>query len=285
MTVSSSASNKLTGQALLDHLDKPEVRSLDNSEKVRLAGYDPSNIYDQGEFNFQLKKATGWEPKPIKENVDEWRLLQASLCRAASVGWRASLMLETADTEDAQTAIGNLLQDCKSRFQKGLSECVEFQHAALHGNLRNVVFADVYAQANGEQWTEEKYNALQESYFPGVEAAITIPNVGTDIASFEYEAAKAYTNYTRLQNFLFINVLFNLVDDGDRPCVDNPEYINQFKELHNDFEEIGRFDEIYVIRVQLIWCILSMTPLFADEEKSADFINRAAKALSVYDAN
>ena len=79
------SSEKLKGQALLDLLNKPETQALENNaDKVRLAGYDPSDPMDQGQFVLQLKKARGWEPKPIKGNGDDWRMLQLSLCNAFS---------------------------------------------------------------------------------------------------------------------------------------------------------------------------------------------------------
>ena len=274
---------KLQGQALLDLLDKPETRALENNaDKVRLAGYDPSDPMDQGQFVLQLKKAQGWEPKPIKGNGEDWRTLQLSLCNAFSVGHRLQTMMENTEDEEKRNTIAKMLEGVQDKYKEYMKMSADYITAYLHHTLRVKTFSDYHAQAGGN-YSAEKVQALSRTWFPGVGEAMMFTMYDMESAELENKASQTYSRYIALTNYIFLNEILNTVDGGSRPIVNDREIIDEFKCFHNDFEEIGRYDEIFVIRTMMQELILADTPLFMDEGKSRAFREQAGEIVRKFD--
>lgn len=277
------STEKLQGQALLEMLDKPETRALENNEdKVRLAGYNPDDPIDQGQFVLQLKKAQGWEPKFIKGNGDDWRTLQLSVSNAFAVGYRLMTIIEDTEDEDKKSMFAKMLDNVQDKYKQYMKMSADYVIAYLHHTLRVKTFTDYHAQSSGN-YSAETIKELSKTWFPGVGEAMMLTLYDTENVEHEYEAANTYNRYIALTNYIFLNEILNTVDGGNRPIVDDQEMIDGFKSYHHDFEEIGRYDDIFIIRTMVQECILADTPLFMDEGKSRTFREQAGEIVRKYD--
>jgi len=195
--------------------------------------------------------------------LKEWRMRQVAISQHAVMAHLYATVSKQAEEKEM-----------KERFQeksdKACKDLVEeiFLSAKRDDNplklqyLRNFTSAFYLATARGQQNEEIEKAFDKEFRYPtwvGTDDMLA-QLLGKDAYFEQVAEAQEMCRYIELTVHLYTNRLLNLAQDRGLEAAFDESAINQLKDLHQQFEEQKMFDEIAVIRYQLIQQILADTP-------------------------
>ena len=200
--------------------------------------------------------------------LKQWRQRQVSISQCAAMAHRFVEVLDNMDdhnTDGAQNFIERLKLVCQE-FKKAVQEsCTEDDYAYKLSYLRNFTHANFLWSTRGKETYEEFLEYFTFRIW-GHGDAILYDALGRDTCNAERKEAAKMDRYMQLTVHIYCNRLFNLATDANLGVVEDEQLLGEFKILHMDFEDKKFFDEIAVIRWQLIQSVIADVPdLWQDE--------------------
>ena len=200
--------------------------------------------------------------------LKQWRQRQVRISQGAAMAYKMAETLVQMDdhsTEGAQGFIKVLDNACKE-FTAGVNEsATEDDQAYKLSYLRNFTHA-YYLYASRQKQTYDEFLELFTFRAWGNGDAILRDALGEDTCNAELKEAAKMDHYMELMVHIYCNRLINLAQDTDLGVVEDEQLLAEFKILHMDFEDKKFFDEIAVIRWQLIHSVGADSPnLWFDE--------------------
>ena len=200
--------------------------------------------------------------------LKQWRQRQVTISQSAAQAHRIVEALDNMDdhnTDGAQNLI-EMLKLAAQEFNKAVQEsCTEDDNAYKLSYLRNYTHAYFLWSTR----RKETYDQFLEYFTFRVwgNGDVILRNViGEDNCNAELKEAAKMDRYMDLMVHIYCNRLFNLAIDANLSVVEDEQLIAEFKILHMEYEDKNFFDEIAVIRWQLIYSVISdVVELWQDE--------------------
>jgi tetratricopeptide (TPR) repeat protein len=218
---------------------------------------------------------------PINNSIN-WRILQAQLAELAAGASALECLLENKSVDDE--SIRNRWQDVSSRYGIALKASRDFSNYYTHSVLRNHSYAAFRMYAKGGP-SQDSYNSeFGRSIFASTDEFLRSTLSEEDIIA-QGESADLFHEYVNALCCFYCNRLLNLADNGNRPeGVEGVESQSVAYRHHKNLEHAGYFDEIYVIRISMIYtCISLFGDLIIDEQLGLAFGARAFRMLEEMD--
>lgn len=177
-----------------------------------------------------------------------------------------------------------VLQDASEVYLRAVEQsCTEDDNAYKLSYLRN--FTQAYYLASSRRKTgSDDFLQYFGSPIWGEGDHILTEALGKDQCSKEREEAALMDRYMQLMVHIYCNRLINLANgDTNLEVLTSGKLVDEFKELHAKYESEKAFDEIAVIRYQLVQAVKADTPsMLLDEAASRVFQVDAYELLSEY---
>ena len=186
--------------------------------------------------------------------LKEWRQRQCRISQNAAMSYRMSTVLLDMDDINSEKAkpFVEQLSESLGEFTTGVKEsCIEDDHAYKLSYLRNFTHA-FYLHHTRRTETYDEFLKFFTFQTWGIGDAILTDALGTDICNAERREAAEMDRYMELTVFHYCNRLINLAHDADFGVAESEEVLAEYKQLHKEYEDQKLFDEIAVIRYQLI---------------------------------
>ena len=200
--------------------------------------------------------------------LKQWRQRQVRISQGAAMAYKAAetLMQMGDHSTDAAQSFIVLLSNSVNEFTEGVKEsCTEDDQAYKLSYLRNFTHA-YYLFSSRQKSSYDEFKELFTFRAWGRGDAILRDAIGNETCNAELKEAAKMDRYIELMVHIYCNQLLNLAQDRSLGVVEDEELLTEFKILHMDFEDKKFFDEIAVIRWQLIHSIAADSPdLWFDE--------------------
>lgn len=200
--------------------------------------------------------------------LKQWRERQVRISQGAAMAYRMTEVLVQMDDHSTDGAQGflKILDNSVREFTAAVNEsATEDDKAYKLSYLRNFTHA-CYLYASRQKQTYDEFLEFFTFRAWGHGDAILRDAIGKDTCNAELKEAAKMDHYMKLMVHIYCNQLINLAQDTNLSVVDDEELLAQFKLLHMEFEDKKFFDEIAVIRWQLIHSVGADSPnLWFDE--------------------
>ena len=217
--------------------------------------------------------------------LKQWRQRQVRISQGAAMAYRFVEVLSHSDgcSEDTTQSFLQMLQHAGAEFKAGVHEsCTEDDKAYKLSYLRNFTFAYYLASSRQKQSYEEFLEYFTFRLWSNGDAILR-DAIGEDTCNAELKEAAKMDRYMQLMVHIYCNQLLNLAQDSNLPVVDDEQLLSEFKILHMEFEDKKFFDEIAVIRWQLMYSVAAdVADMWSDEARQRVFLVDAYDLLNQF---
>ena len=208
--------------------------------------------------------------------LKEWRERQVAISQHAIM---ARLFGQIAkrfeDEEDRKAWDDKTAKACEALIEEVSVSALQDDRAYTLNYLRNYTSAFYLATHQGQVDQQAIEDFDREFTYPTWVAADDLLHhlLGDDEYFKQVKAGQEMSRYVQLMVHVYMNRLMNLANGGDLGVVEDESLITELQELHQQFEDQKLFDEIAVIRYQIIHQVIGDNPdLLFDEAASRVFI-------------
>lgn len=220
------------------------------------------------------------------DNLEEWRIAQALLCRNAAYIFRYEKYIEMLRDDGGQTQVveefSGLRSELITEYFNQLKISFKYNDSYFLFRLRNLTYACMSINMNGKMNDDNEAFGEYFLYKIFADTDTRLHEVLNDEEiKKQSERANEIEEYIVYGCSIYCNKLLNLTDCGSREERDNGENYLRFLEIQSGLEQQKMFDEIYVIRQTMLWTIASTNiDLVTSVEESDSFEVKAFDILS-----
>ena len=217
--------------------------------------------------------------------LKQWRQRQVTISQCAAMAHRFVEVLDNMDDHNTDAA-QNFIERLKlagQEFNKAVEQsCTEDDKAFKLSYLRNFTHAN-YLWSTRRKETYDEFLEYFTFRIWGIGDAILRNAIGDNTCNAEIKEAAKMDRYMELTVHIYCNHLFNLATDANLDVVEDEQLLAEFKILHMEYEDKKFFDEIAVIRYQLIHSVMAdVVDLWGDEAAQRVFMVDAYDLLNEF---
>lgn len=270
---------RLVGAKLIEYY-REHKDNQDEQQVAEGAGY---KFYLSFESMYQ--RALGKLPLPITKDQDgdEWRNAITNLCTSVPLEIRFKQIANSSNSQ-LNDSIEKVLRDIINSINQSIVKSIKYEKVFAHTILRRYTYAFFAAQIDG-QYSEERFDSIYREpilvYIDDVVSeSVTYEEIESNILII-----KKLQPYIRLFTQIFTNYLVNLLGREQIEVMpENNDYFVQWKNMHSELENNGYYDEIFLIRQQMIQAFIAIEgSMLMDDEARSGFNTKAWNLLNQYD--